>query len=202
MNPNTFPTKGNLILAKNSLALATQGYGLMDKKRNILLRELMGLIDQAKVIQSEIDSTFTAAQKANSEMGIHYVEEIAGSLPVTDDIRIKARSIMGTEIPLVEYTPSKDEKPPYSFYSTSDSLDEARIAFERVKELTADLATVETSAYRLAESIKKTQKRANALKNITIPSYQALVKDITNALEEKDREEFTRLKVIKRSTTK
>ena len=199
MNPNTFPTKGNLILAKNSLALATQGYGLMDKKRNILLRELMGLIDQAKAIQSEIDSTFTAAykalQKANIEMGIHYVEEIAGSLPVTDDIRIKARSIMGTEIPLVEYTPSKDEKPP-------DSLDEARIAFERVKELTADLATVETSAYRLAESIKKTQKRANALKNITIPSYQALVKDITNALEEKDREEFTRLKVIKRSTTK
>ena len=118
MNPNTFPTKGNLILAKNSLALATQGYGLMDKKRNILLRELMGLIDQAKAIQSEIDSTFTAAykalQKANIEMGIHYVEEIADSLPVTDDIRIKARSIMGTEIPLVEYTPSKDEKPPYS----------------------------------------------------------------------------------------
>ena len=78
MNPNTFPTKGNLILAKNSLALATQGYGLMDKKRNILLRELMGLIDQAKTIQSEIDSTFTAAykalQKANIEMGIHYVE--------------------------------------------------------------------------------------------------------------------------------
>ena len=71
-----------------------------------------------------------------------------------------------------------------------------------MKELTADLATVETSAYRLAESIKKTQKRANALKNITIPSYQALVKDITNALEEKDREEFTRLKVIKRSTAK
>ena len=108
MNPNTFPTKGNLILAKNSLALATQGYGLMDKKRNILLRELMGLIDQAKTIQSEIDSTFTAAykalQKANIEMGIHYVEEIAGSIPVTDDIRIKARSIMGTEIPLVEYT--------------------------------------------------------------------------------------------------
>ena len=71
-----------------------------------------------------------------------------------------------------------------------------------MKELTARLATVETSAYRLAESIKKTQKRANALKNITIPSYQALVTEITNALEEKDREEFTRLKVIKRSAGK
>ncbi|HJC48093.1 MAG TPA: V-type ATP synthase subunit D, partial [Candidatus Lachnoclostridium pullistercoris] len=64
MNPNTFPTKGNLILAKNSLALATQGYGLMDKKRSILLRELMELIDQAKDIQSEIDVTFTEAYKA------------------------------------------------------------------------------------------------------------------------------------------
>ena len=66
MNPNTFPTKGNLILAKNSLALASQGYELMDKKRNILLRELMGLIDQAKEIQQEIDSTFTAAYGAVS----------------------------------------------------------------------------------------------------------------------------------------
>lgn len=73
MNPNTFPTKGNLILAKNSLALATQGYGLKVKKRNILLRELMGLIDQAKAIQSEIDSTLRRLQgtpEANIEMGI------------------------------------------------------------------------------------------------------------------------------------
>ena len=57
---------------------------------------------------------------------------------------------------------------------------------------------VENSAYRLAGSIRKTQKRANALKNITIPVYETLVADITNALEEKDREEFTRLKVIKK----
>ena len=201
MNPNTFPTKGNLILAKNSLSLATQGYGLMDKKRNILLRELMGLIDQAKVIQSEIDSTFTAAyralQKANIEMGIHYVEEIAGSLPVTDDIRIKARSIMGTEIPHIKYD-AKQNDLTYSFSTTHESVDIAREAFREVKELTIKLAEVENSAYRLAANIKKTQKRANALKNITIPMYTNLVHTISNALEEKEREEFTRLKVIKR----
>lgn len=206
MNLNTFPTKGNLILAKNSLALATQGYGLMDKKRNILLRELMELIDKAKDIQSEIDSTFTAAyralQKANIELGIHFVEEIADSFPVEASVKIKARSIMGTEIPLVEYEKRQPEKPLYSFYSTSDALDEACRAFEKVKELTLALSSVETSAYRLANSIKKTQKRANALKNITIPTYQALVTNISNALEEKDREEFTRLKVIKRSAAK
>ena len=57
---------------------------------------------------------------------------------------------------------------------------------------------VENAAYRLAINIKKTQKRANALKNITIPKYEELTKSISNALEEKEREEFTRLKVIKR----
>ena len=57
MDPRTFPTKGNLMLAKNSLALARQGYDLMDKKRNILIRELMDLIEEARTIQEEIDST-------------------------------------------------------------------------------------------------------------------------------------------------
>lgn len=201
MNPNTFPTKGNLILAKNSLALASQGYELMDKKRNILLRELMALIDEAKGIQSEIDSTFTAAyaalQRANIELGIHYVQEIAGSVPVETSIRIKTRSIMGTEIPLVQHEPAPLSLT-YAYYSTRESLDQARANFEKVKELTIKLSMVENSAYRLAASIRKTQKRANALKNITIPTYQTLVTDITNSLEEKDREEFTRLKVIKK----
>ena len=202
MNPNTFPTKGNLILAKNSLALASQGYELMDKKRNILLRELMGLIDQAKDIQSEIDSTFREAyqalQKANIELGIHYVQDIAASVPLEQSIRIKTRSIMGTEIPLVQ---SQSDWPnlTYAFYSSSEAVDRARMNFEKVKELTIKLSMVENSAYRLASSIRKTQKRANALKNITIPTYQNLVTTISNALEEKDREEFTRLKVIKRS---
>lgn len=202
MNPNTFPTKGNLILAKNSLALASQGYELMDKKRNILLRELMNLIDQAKDIQSEIDTTYTAAyaalQKANIELGINYVQEIAASIPVDDTIEIKTRSIMGTEIPLVRHEPAPLSLS-YAYYSTRESLDQARQHFEKVKELTIRLSMVETSAYRLASSIRKTQKRANALKNITIPTYQTLVTDISNALEEKDREEFTRLKVIKQA---
>ena len=159
MDPREFPTKGNLMLAKNSLMLARQGYDLMDKKRNILLKELMGLIDEAKDIQT--------------------------------------RSIMGTEIPHIKYD-AKQNDLTYSFSTTHESVDIAREAFREVKELTIKLAEVENSAYRLAANIKKTQKRANALKNITIPMYTNLVHTISNALEEKEREEFTRLKVIKR----
>ena len=64
--------------------------------------------------------------------------------------------------------------------------------------VTVELAEVENSVYRLANAIRKTQKRANALKNIIIPRFDETVKFITEALEEKDREEFSRLKVIKR----
>ena len=82
MDVRTFPTKGNLILAKNSLELSKQGYELMDKKRNILIRELMDLIAEATDIQEEIDTNFTnayrALQKANIQMGIHEIETLLG----------------------------------------------------------------------------------------------------------------------------
>lgn len=201
MDPRTFPTKGNLMLAKNSLVLAKQGYDLMDKKRNILIRELMDLIEEARDIQNEIDSTFTYAyaclQRANIEHGINIVSQIAYTVPIENSVTIQTRSIMGTEIPHVKYTPANG-MPTYSFSTTHESIDAATKAFQKVKDLTVKLSMVENASYRLASNIKKTQKRANALQNITIPMYTDLVYTITNALEEKEREEFTRLKVIKK----
>ena len=190
MDPNTFPTKGNLILAKNSLKLSRQGYELMDKKRNILIREMMELIDQAKDIQTQIDVTFrtayTALQKANMEIGIAFVQQIACTVPVENSIRIKTRSVMGTEIPLVEYDKTTNT-PTYAYYSTKMSLDEAKAAFEKVKELSIRLSMVENAAIRLAANIKKTQKRANSevkkelsenLTSFMIPEFFVKMKQI------------------------
>ena len=202
MDPNEVPTKGNLMRARNSLKLARQGYDLMDKKRNILIRELTAYTEEAREIQEVINETYRKAyaslQKANMQMGIENVQTIAETLPVDMSIEVKTRSVMGTEIPLVRYDAEQNLRPAYAFFRTRDSLDEARAAFARVKDLTVRLAQVETAAYRLAANIQKTQKRANALKNITIPHYEELAKTIGAALEEKEREEFTRLKVIKK----
>ena len=86
----------------------------------------------------------------------------------------------------------------YGLNSTNSQLDEAYLSFVQVKHMTAELAEIENSVYRLADAIKKTQKRANALDNIMIPQFTATIKYITEALEEKEREDFSRLKVIKR----
>ena len=200
MDITLFPTKGNLILAKSRLALSKQGYVLLDKKRIVLIREMMELIDNAKEIQSKIDSTFARAYKAlqsvNIMLGIDNVEQTSYAIPLESSIKINFRSVMGVEIPIVG---SRTEKSacPYGIYSTNSALDAAYNEFENVKHLSVKLAEAENSIYRLAAAIKKSQKRANALKNIMIPRYAKLTGDIEAALEEKEREEFARLKVIK-----
>ncbi len=200
METNVFPTKGNLIKTKNTLKLSLLGYSLMDKKRNILITEMMSLIEDAQKIQSMIDTTFKEAYKAletaNITIGISDVEQLGFAIPEEKSVDIKFRSVMGVEIPTVK---SDDIKitPSYGFSRTNVALDEAFTKFMKVKNLTLMLAEVENAVYRLAINIKKTQKRANALKNILIPRYTKLTSIIQDALEEKDREEFTRLKVIK-----
>lgn len=205
MDSKTFPTKGNLIAAKNTVKLSKQGYDLLDRKRNILIRELMALMEKAEELQEQINKAFGRVyddlKSANISMGVSKVEAMARAVPLENGVVIKARSVMGVEIPKVSINETEAE-PPFGLYSMTTSLDAAYKSFNEVKMLSLKLAETETAAYRLAVNIKKTQKRANALKNITIPRYEKLIRDITSSLEEKEREEFTRLKVIKAQTTK
>ena len=196
---NVAPTKGNLISTKKSLQLSKVGYELLDRKRNILIREMMMLIDRANEIQGKIDSAFNdaylALQKANITLG--FCEEVSLSTPIDDSLKLDYRSVMGVEIPILSIDKSEKNELHYGLASSNSALDEAQMKFMHVKELTVELAEIENSVYRLADSIKKTQKRANALKNIMIPNFENAVKTITDALDEKEREEFSRLKVIK-----
>lgn len=194
------PTKGNLMSFKKSLALAKTGYELLDKKRNILVREMMTLIDAATEIQTKIDITYSKAylalQHANITLG--YIDDIARSIPEDDSLQLSYRSVMGVEIPIVTIDETDKNIPlRYGLGATNATFDEAYVCFREVKRLTAHLAEIENSVYRLADAIKKTQKRANALKNIMIPKFEETVKFISDALEEKEREEFSRMKVIK-----
>lgn len=199
MAATVFATKGNLISTQRSLALAKTGYELMDKKRNILIREMMLLVDKANSIQSEIDSIFSEAYasllEANLSSGV--IQSIAEAVPVEKGVRIRAKSVMGVEVPLVTLEEKRGETVPYGLMETDAALDNAYLKFKRVKELCVTLSEIENSVYRLAVAIKKTQRRANSLKNIVIPKQEETVKFIMNTLEEKEREEFSRMKIIK-----
>lgn len=193
------PTKGNLIAVKRSYALAKNGYELMDKKRNILIREMMSLIDRAKALQENIDQVFSEAYQAMGRANISMggSEEVANAMGVDKSVNLRYRSVMGVELPTVSYTKTDVNRLPYGFWETTSALDVAYHHFVRVKELCLELAELENSIYRLAYAIKKAQKRANALQNIVLPNLDADIARISEELEEKDREEFVRQKVIK-----
>lgn len=203
MDISSFATKGNLIKAKANLALANMGYELMDKKRAILISEMMSYISRAENIQARIDDTFRAAylelRNANVSLGINAVERAGSSIPEVDRLRVRFRSVMGVEIPHVTVAPDTQNPYHYSFSNTNYPLDQAYLNFNKVKDLVVEMAEVENTVYRLAVNVKKTQKRANALASIMIPRLTALVGNIQNTLDEKEREEFSRLHVIKKS---
>lgn len=202
---NVAPTKSNLMSAKNSLEFSVKGYELLDQKRNVLIREMMSYMDRAKELQKRIDTTFseayTALREANVTMGISNVEGIAAAIPEADDYNVLFKSVMGVEVPEISYE-KKGVEPKYSLYRTNSSMDIAYCKFNEVKYLIYELAEVENAVYKLAVEVKKTQKRANALQNIQIPRFKAIVKFIGEVLDEKEREDFFRLKVVKRKKSR
>jgi V/A-type H+-transporting ATPase subunit D len=197
----TAPTKGNLTTAKRSRELAENGYELMDRKRNILIRELIARIDEAEALQSRIDSTFNQAYAAMRLAEISMggsAEAGAEGVPIDNSVQIRYKSVMGVEIPIVTADDLDPGGPPYGLAFTSYSLDDAYFKFAEVKALVNQLAQTENAIYRLAYAIRKAQKRANALQNIVIPGLDGEISRISEALEEKEREEFVRLKVVKK----
>jgi V/A-type H+-transporting ATPase subunit D len=198
-------TKTSLIAAQNSLELSEKGFELLDKKRNVLVLTMMGFIDKAEAIQKKVavvfDEAYRALQTANITMGISNVEQIAQSVAEASDFEVRGKSIMGVEIPEIEYG-ATDMTHYYSFYHTNTALDVAVHKFHEVRTLLYELSEVEDSVYKLAMEVKKTQKRANALQNIQIPKYREMVSKILEVLEEREREDFFRLKVIKKKGEK
>ncbi len=202
-NKQVFPTKGNLIASKKSNALAKMGYELMDRKRNILTREMMELVEDVRILREQITDTYhrayQALQEANITQGV--IMDLAEAIPIDNGIQVTYHSVMGVEIPKLHYEHNKMVFC-YGMEKSNSKLDYAYECFHEVKQLTITLVEVENGVYRLANAIRKSQKRANALKNIVIPGFEHDIKFITEALEEKEREEFSRQKVIKATKMK
>ncbi len=199
MAEQIFPTKGNLIACQKNLSLAKLGFDLLDRKRNVLMREMMKMIDAAGQMQKEIGDTFTRAyqalQAANITLGI--VQTLDAPAREETGFSVTGHSIMGVDLP-AGHLEEQTVLPYYGFFGTNGQLDYAFVCFSKVKRLCAELAGIENSVYRLATAIKKTQRRANMLENVVIPRLTGNIRFISATLEEHEREEFTRMKVIKK----
>jgi len=195
------PTRINLIRTKRTLEMAKASLDVMERKRDVLMRELRHFIYDAKKLREElvraIAEAFENLRRANVMMGAETVENVALASSVKADFAIDFRSIMGVHIPIVKFK-KEEAKPDYGFANTSVWLDKAFRDFYNVLDLIARLAEIEGAVYQIANDVKRTQKRVNALKHIFIPMYTEIVKLIELALEEREREEFIRMKMAKK----
>jgi V/A-type H+-transporting ATPase subunit D len=196
------PTRINLIQTKKTLKLAESGREVLERKRDILIRELRNSIYDAERTREELLEALAKAYKSLREANIAKGSETVASVALASSSEanylIDYKSIMGVTVPSVKFQSESDLKPDYGFASTSVELDKAFKQFYSVLALIADLAKNEGTTFQIANDVRRTQRRVNALNYVLIPRYRNIVKSIELALEEKDREEFVRTKIIKR----
>ena len=197
---NYAPTKTSLLKLRNDLKFAQQGYELLDQKRNILIIELLALVDQAADFQGRVENMLTKAYKAMEEtvfdMGKLKVQYLTGAVNITTDITIRTRRVMGVSLPVIE-TQFKEHSPYYSPMGTSFWIDSSLYFFKEVLKLLGKLSELKISVLRLANEVKKTIRKVNALEKIAIPDLEETVHYIQSRLEENERDMVILMKMVK-----
>ena len=199
------PTRTNLIRLKKELRFAKEGYEILDRKREALTGELVRVAKDADALQKEVwallESAYEAMEKARLVMGSDHVEWASLAVNKTVDVHLRLRGIMGVAIPQIEAR-GEPAKLLYSPGDTAAVLDEASTSFREVLIKIPQLSMLTAAVWRLANELKKTQRRVNALQHIFIPNYQHQIEFIVSSLEEREREETFRLKWLKTKMSK
>lgn len=197
---NVAPTRSSLLRMKQNLKFAREGYEILDKKREVLTMELIRLTHDAEAYQATMASQLAAAyrtlEQARLSMGQEHMEWAALAVNETVEVQLKFRGVMGVMLPQIEARGDPPEMP-YSLGDTTAALDEASVRFRAVLDSVPRLAELVTSVWRLASELRNTQRRVNSLEHIFIPDYEDTIAFIENALEEREREETFRLKLLK-----
>jgi V/A-type H+-transporting ATPase subunit D len=202
------PTRMELLSLKNRTKLAVKGHGLLKEKRDALIKEFFDILDRVKGVREAAERSLKEANEALLEaqiaMGDLAVKKASLSVKESIDVDIKSRSVMGVSVPVTNV--KMEERSiidrGYSFSDTTIQLDEAAKKFEESIKFLIELGEVEKTIFLLAEEIEATKRRVNALEHIMIPRFENTEKYIDMRLQEMERENFVRLKMIRSTIEK
>ena len=202
---NIAPTKSNLLTMKEQLAVSTNGYELLEEKREILVRELMHLVEQVKILEEEIDKVIKTAYPAFKKMlmlnGADQIERLSHDIHYDFEMYEKTVVVGGMQFETLDVELPKKELF-YSFEGTYANTDAMITKFFDLLSLLTQMASIRTIVWRLAEEVKRTQRRVNALDKMIIPQTLETTKYIESVLEERDRENIFVLKALKKKNQK
>jgi V/A-type H+/Na+-transporting ATPase subunit D len=199
------PTRSELLERRSQIQLAQQGMDLLKQKRDALLIEFMSVMDETLRLSSQLQKTTAEAQYslavAKSVDGNVAVRSVGMATKGDVSVDMTGTKIMGISVPVV----TKGESPVrssftrgYSVTGVSSRIDESADKFERILDVIIEYADIETRLKRLGEEIQKTNRRVNALEQITVPGLKEQVAYIRQTLDERAREDLFRLKKVKK----
>jgi V/A-type H+/Na+-transporting ATPase subunit D len=202
------PTRMELLALKDREQLAVKGHSLLKEKRDALIKEFFDILDKVQGARDELNEELAEAYEdltaAQIQMGDLAVQKAALSVTESMDVDIKSRNIMGVSVPVIDMKAQNRTilDRGYGFNDTSIRLDEAAKKFEHCLKLSIQLGEIEKTIYLLAAEIEATKRRVNALEHIMVPRLQATIKSIDMRLQEMERENFVRLKMIRATIEK
>ena len=195
------PTKSNLLRVKERLAVAEEGHGLLEQKREILVMELMQKVEEVKILERDLDARIATAYPCLKRMlvvvGRERAERLARNVSYRFELQEKQVTAAGMKLPGLEIRlPGAELK--YSPVNSFAECDETVLEFFELLKICTELAAVRTIAWRLAREVRKTQRRVNALEKVVIPTAGETKAYIESALEERERDSFFTSKLLKR----
>jgi len=197
---NIAPTKSSLLSLKKQLAFAEEGYDLLEQKRQILIFELMSRLNRARDAETRTAAAFkpafAALREATLDLGSQALDRATLGVRMDHQVNLSDQHLMGMKIPRVTLK-TEPLGVQFGVGGTSAHTDEAMRRFVEVLPLLAELAELENAVLRLARELRKTQRRCNALSKIFIPDYRETIGYIMGSLEERERESFIILKMIR-----
>ena len=200
MQTNIAATKANLIKAKDELKLLEGGYDILDKKRKALIQAYDSKIKERDLLNEKVNETIKSVshnfKKVLVSIGESDMDSISKTVPIDDSISLEITKFMQTEISEIDFDEVKLNLS-YSFYETNAGFDEAILSFNELRSKIFKLAELDTTINSLDREIKKTSKKVNSLEKVQIPKYEDMVKTISQNIEEKEREEFSKTKIVK-----
>ena len=203
---NVVATKIELLKYKRSSQVAEMVQKILDDKRKVLLKNIEEMIEEASRarggIWDPLQDIYSSVNEAYLSLGSSTVDSVAESTPPVMEVDVKVRRVVDVKVPVLEVTEKDTKSMPYGFADTNSSVDRASKQIKVLLPQICKAAEYENTILSLAKALEKTQKLLNALENIIIPHYKQRVRFILATLEEREREEFAKLKKLKESMEK
>ena len=203
---NVTATKIELFKYKRSTQVASMVQKILDDKRKVLLKNIEEMIAEAQKtrggIWEPLQDIYQSVNESYLSLGVGTVDSVAQSTPGVMEVDSDVKRVVDVTIPVLTVTEKDTKSIPYGFADTNASIDRGAKLIKDLLPKICKAAEYENSIFSLAKALEKTQKLLNALENVIIPQYRQRVRFILATLEEREREEFARLKKVKASMEK